>query len=121
MACDTDHDRHGIVTGSVGLMPPNHYLAVMIDYLYRNRPGWRADAAVGKTIVSSSIIDRVAADLGRKLFEVPVGFKWFVEGLIDGSLGFVGEESAGAIFLRRDGGAWATDKDGLIPGCSPAR
>ena len=116
MACDTDHDRHGIVAGSVGLMPPNHYLAVMIDYLYRNRPGWRADAAVGKTIVSSSIIDRVAADLGRKLFEVPVGFKWFVEGLISGSLGFVGEESAGATFLRRDGGAWATDKDGLIPG-----
>jgi len=100
----------------VGLMPPNHYLAVMIDYLYRNRPGWRADAAVGKTIVSSSIIDRVAADLGRKLYEVPVGFKWFVEGLISGSLGFVGEESAGATFLRRDGGAWATDKDGLIPG-----
>jgi phosphoglucomutase len=116
MACDTDHDRHGIVAGSVGLMPPNHYLAVMIDYLYRNRPGWRADAAVGKTIVSSSIIDRVATDLGRKLFEVPVGFKWFVEGLISGSLGFVGEESAGATFLRRDGGAWATDKDGLIPG-----
>jgi phosphoglucomutase len=116
MACDTDHDRHGIVAGSVGLMPPNHYLAVMIDYLYRNRPGWRGDAAVGKTIVSSSIIDRVAADLGRKLYEVPVGFKWFVGGLLDGSLGFVGEESAGATFLRRDGGAWATDKDGLIPG-----
>ncbi|MET0292715.1 MAG: alpha-D-glucose phosphate-specific phosphoglucomutase, partial [Steroidobacteraceae bacterium] len=114
-ACDTDHDRHGIVTGSVGLMPPNHYLAVMIDYLYRNRPQWRADAAVGKTIVSSSVIDRVAADLGRKLYEVPVGFKWFVDGLITGSLGFVGEESAGATFLRRDGGAWATDKDGLIP------
>lgn len=116
MACDTDHDRHGIVAGSVGLMPPNHYLAVMIDYLYRNRPGWRADAAVGKTIVSSSIIDRVTADLGRKLYEVPVGFKWFVEGLMSGSLGFVGEESAGATFLRRDGGPWATDKDGLIPG-----
>ena len=116
MACDTDHDRHGIVTGSVGLMPPNHYLAVMIDYLYRNRPGWRADAAVGKTIVSSSMIDRVTADLGRKLYEVPVGFKWFVEGLLSGALGFVGEESAGATFLRRDGGAWATDKDGLIPG-----
>ncbi len=116
MACDTDHDRHGIVAGSVGLMPPNHYLAVMIDYLYRNRPQWRADAAVGKTIVSSSVIDRVANDLGRKLFEVPVGFKWFVDGLITGELGFVGEESAGATFLRRDGGAWATDKDGLVPG-----
>ncbi len=115
-ACDTDHDRHGIVAGSVGLMPPNHYLAVMIDYLYRNRPGWRADAAVGKTIVSSSVIDRVAADLGRKLYEVPVGFKWFVDGLVTGTLGFVGEESAGASFLRRDGGAWATDKDGIIPG-----
>jgi len=115
-ACDTDHDRHGIVAASVGLMPPNHYLAVMIDYLYRNRPQWRSDAAVGKTIVSSSVIDRVAADLGRKLYEVPVGFKWFVDGLMDGSLGFVGEESAGATFLRRDGGAWATDKDGLIPG-----
>ncbi|RYD94666.1 MAG: alpha-D-glucose phosphate-specific phosphoglucomutase, partial [Sphingomonadales bacterium] len=116
MACDTDHDRHGIVTQSVGLLPPNHYLAVMIDYLYRNRPQWRPDAAVGKTIVSSSVIDRVAADLGRRLFEVPVGFKWFVDGLVDGTLGFVGEESAGASFLRRDGGAWATDKDGLIPG-----
>jgi phosphoglucomutase len=116
MACDTDHDRHGIVTGSVGLMPPNHYLAVMIDYLYRNRPQWRADAAVGKTIVSSSVIDRVANDLGRKLYEVPVGFKWFVDGLITGALGFVGEESAGATFLRRDGGVWATDKDGLVPG-----
>ena len=115
VACDTDHDRHGIVTGSVGLMPPNHYLAVMIDYLYRNRPQWRADAAVGKTIVSSSVIDRVTADLGRGLYEVPVGFKWFVDGLLDGSLGFVGEESAGASFLRRDGGAWATDKDGLVP------
>jgi phosphoglucomutase len=114
-ACDTDHDRHGIVAASVGLMQPNHYLAVMIDYLYRNRPQWRSDAAVGKTIVSSSVIDRVTADLGRRLFEVPVGFKWFVDGLIDGSLGFVGEESAGATFLRRDGGPWATDKDGLIP------
>ncbi|MEP7313880.1 MAG: phosphoglucomutase (alpha-D-glucose-1,6-bisphosphate-dependent) [Pseudomonadota bacterium] len=115
VACDTDHDRHGIVAGSVGLMPPNHYLAVMIDYLYRNRPQWRADAAVGKTIVSSSVIDRVTADLGRKLYEVPVGFKWFVDGLISGSLGFVGEESAGAAFLRRDGSAWVTDKDGLVP------
>ena len=116
VACDTDHDRHGVVTASVGLMPPNHYLAVMIDYLYRNRPQWRADAAVGKTIVSSSMIDRVTNDLGRKLYEVPVGFKWFVDGLVNGTLGFVGEESAGASFLRRDGGAWATDKDGLIPG-----
>ncbi len=115
VACDTDHDRHGIVTKSVGLMQPNHYLAVMIDYLYRNRPRWRDDAAVGKTIVSSGVIDRVAADLGRKLYEVPVGFKWFVDGLIDGSLGFVGEESAGASFLRIDGGPWATDKDGLAP------
>jgi phosphoglucomutase len=115
VACDTDHDRHGVVAGSVGLMPPNHYLAVMIDYLYRNRPQWRADAAVGKTIVSSSVIDRVTADLGRRLYEVPVGFKWFVDGLVNGSLGFVGEESAGASFLRRDGGAWATDKDGLVP------
>ena len=114
-ACDTDHDRHGIVAASVGLMPPNHYLAVMIDYLYRNRPQWRADAAVGKTIVSSSMIDRVTADLGRSLYEVPVGFKWFVEGLLSGSLGFVGEESAGATFLRRDGGVWATDKDGIVP------
>jgi phosphoglucomutase len=114
-ACDTDHDRHGIVAASVGLMPPNHYLAVMIDYLYRNRPQWRADAAIGKTIVSSSVIDRVAADLGRKLYEVPVGFKWFVDGLIGGTLGFVGEESAGASFLRRDGTAWSTDKDGLAP------
>ncbi len=96
-------------------MPPNHYLAVMIDYLYRNRPQWRADAAVGKTIVSSSMIDRVTADLGRSLYEVPVGFKWFVDGLLAGSLGFVGEESAGATFLRRDGGAWATDKDGIVP------
>jgi phosphoglucomutase len=115
-ACDTDHDRHGVVAASTGLMPPNHYLAVMIDYLYRNRPQWRADAAVGKTMVSSVMIDRVAADLGRRLHEVPVGFKWFVGGLMDGSLGFVGEESAGATFLRRDGGPWATDKDGLIPG-----
>ncbi|MEO6184734.1 MAG: phosphoglucomutase (alpha-D-glucose-1,6-bisphosphate-dependent) [Steroidobacteraceae bacterium] len=115
VACDTDHDRHGIVTGSVGLMPPNHYLAVMIDYLYRNRPQWRPDAAVGKTIVSSSVIDRVTADVGRGLYEVPVGFKWFVDGLMNGTLGFVGEESAGASFLRRDGSVWATDKDGLVP------
>lgn len=116
VACDTDHDRHGVVARSVGLMPPNHYLAVMIDYLYRNRPQWRADAAVGKTAVSSSVIDRITRELGRKLYEVPVGFKWFVGGLLDGSLGFVGEESAGASFLRHNGGAWATDKDGIIPG-----
>ena len=111
-ACDTDHDRHGIVTPS-GLMPPNHYLAVAIDYLFRNRPQWSASAAVGKTLVSSAMIDRVAARLGRKVLEVPVGFKWFVEGLIGGSLGFGGEESAGATFLRRDGTVWTTDKDGI--------
>jgi len=115
-ACDTDHDRHGIVARSVGLLNPNHYLAVAISYLYANRPGWRADAGVGKTLVSSSMIDRVAASLGRRLYEVPVGFKWFVEGLLDGSLGFGGEESAGASFQRRDGSVWTTDKDGLIPG-----
>ncbi|HYJ39851.1 MAG TPA: phosphoglucomutase (alpha-D-glucose-1,6-bisphosphate-dependent) [Steroidobacteraceae bacterium] len=114
-ACDTDHDRHGIVTRSAGLLPPNHYLAVSIDYLFRNRPGWRADAGIGKTVVSSQIIDHVAARLGRRLFEVPVGFKWFVDGLFDGSLGFVGEESAGASFLRRDGKVWTTDKDGIAP------
>src|SRR5690349_534795 len=114
-ACDTDHDRHGIVTRSAGLLPPNHYLAVSIDYLFRNRPGWRADAGVGKTVVSSQIIDHVVARLGRRLYEVPVGFKWFVEGLFDGSLGFVGEESAGASFLRQDGGVWTTDKDGIAP------
>lgn len=113
--CDPDHDRHGIVTRSSGLMPPNHYLSVAIDYLFRNRPGWRADAAVGKTLVSSGMIDRVAAKLGRRLLEVPVGFKWFVDGLVDGSLGFGGEESAGASFLRRDGSVWTTDKDGIIP------
>jgi phosphoglucomutase len=113
-ACDTDHDRHGVVSRSVGLLNPNHYLAAAISYLYRNRPGWRADAAVGKTLVSSSIIDRVVVDLGRKLVEVPVGFKWFVDGLIDGGLGFGGEESAGASFLRRDGSVWTTDKDGMI-------
>ncbi len=111
---DADADRHGIVTRDHGLMNPNHFLAVSIDYLYRNRAGWRADAAVGKTMVSSSIINRVVADLGRKLIEVPVGFKWFVPGLIDGSVGFGGEESAGASFLRLDGKAWSTDKDGLI-------
>ena len=115
-ANDTDHDRHGIVTPSAGLMNPNHYLAVAISYLYRNREGWAKDAAVGKTVVSSSMIDRVAKSLGRKLVEVPVGFKWFVDGLIGGSIGFGGEESAGASFLRRDGGVWTTDKDGIVPG-----
>jgi phosphoglucomutase len=110
---DADADRHGIVTSDQGLMNPNHFLAVSIDYLYRNRAGWSADAAVGKTMVSSGIIDRVVAKLGRKLIEVPVGFKWFVPGLIDGSVGFGGEESAGASFLRLDGKAWSTDKDGL--------
>jgi len=115
-ACDTDHDRHGIVTPSAGLMNPNHYLAVAIDYLFRHRLNWRADAGVGKTLVSSSMIDRVTASLGRRLIEVPVGFKWFVEGLLDGSLAFGGEESAGASFVRRDGLAWSTDKDGLIMG-----
>jgi phosphoglucomutase len=114
-ACDTDHDRHGIVAPSVGLIPPNHYLSVAINYLFRHRPDWNAGAAIGKTLVSSSMIDRVAAHLGRKLYEVPVGFKWFVEGLLDGSLGFGGEESAGASFLRRNGSVWSTDKDGLIP------
>lgn len=114
VACDTDHDRHGIVTPSTGLLPPNHYLSVCIDYLFRNRPGWGQGAAVGKTLVSSSIIDRVTARLQRTLYEVPVGFKWFVDGLLDGSLGFVGEESAGASFLRKDGSAWTTDKDGII-------
>ena len=115
-ACDTDHDRHGIVTRSVGLLPPNHYLSVCMHYLLQNRSGWRADAGIGKTVVSSSIIDRIAKKLGRRLYEVPVGFKWFVDGMFDGSLGFVGEESAGASFLRRDGGVWTTDKDGIIPG-----
>jgi phosphoglucomutase len=113
-ACDTDHDRHGIVAPSVGLLPPNHYLAVCIDYLFQHRPQWSANAAIGKTLVSSQMIDRVGARLGRKVYEVPVGFKWFVQGLTDGSLGFVGEESAGASFLRRDGSVWTTDKDGII-------
>jgi phosphoglucomutase len=112
-ACDTDHDRHGIVTASAGLMPPNHYLSVAVDYLFRERTGWRADAAVGKTVVSSAMIDRVAARLGKRLYEVPVGFKWYVAGLLDGSLGFGGEESAGASFNRFDGRAWSTDKDGI--------
>ncbi|PMC62592.1 phosphoglucomutase, alpha-D-glucose phosphate-specific [Corynebacterium xerosis] len=111
---DADADRHGIVTPDAGLMNPNHYLAVAIDYLFANRPGWAADTAVGKTLVSSSMVDRVVADLGRKLVEVPVGFKWFVPGLMDGSVGFGGEESAGASFLRHDGTVWSTDKDGLI-------
>jgi len=115
-ACDTDHDRHGVVTRSAGLLNPNHYLAVAISYLYANRPVWPKDAGIGKTLVSSSIIDRVAADLGRRLVEVPVGFKWFVDGLLDGGLGFGGEESAGASFLRRDGSVWTTDKDGIILG-----
>ena len=115
-ANDTDADRHGIVCPSSGLMNPNYYLAAAISYLYANRPQWRADSAVGKTAVSSAMIDRVAAKLGRKIVEVPVGFKWFSHGLIDGSLGFAGEESAGASFLRRDGSVWTTDKDGLIMG-----
>jgi phosphoglucomutase len=111
---DPDVDRHGIVTPSAGLLNPNHYLAVAIEYLFQHRPGWRADAAVGKTLVSSSMIDRVAAALGRRLAEVPVGFKWFVDGLLDGAYGFGGEESAGASFLRMDGTVWTTDKDGIL-------
>ena len=114
-AADTDHDRHGVVTKSSGLLQPNHYLSVMVSYLFGHRPTWRADAAVGKTVVSSSMIDRVTAKLSRRLDEVPVGFKYFVAGLLDGSLGFGGEESAGASFLRRDGTVWTTDKDGIIP------
>ena len=113
-ACDTDHDRHGIVTPGAGLLPPNHYLSVAIDYLFRHRPQWGTHAAVGKTVVSTRLIDRVAAKLKRRLYEVPVGFKWFSNGLLDGSLGFGGEESAGATFLRRDGSVWTTDKDGII-------
>jgi phosphoglucomutase len=116
-ACDTDHDRHGIVTSRAGLMNPNHYLTVAIAYLFQNnRPQWKPTAAIGKTLVSSSLIDRVARALGKRLLEVPVGFKWFVDGLLDGSLGFGGEESAGASFLRKNGGPWSTDKDGLIMG-----
>jgi phosphoglucomutase len=111
---DTDADRHGIVAKSTGLLNPNHYLSVAVGYLFQNRPGWRGDAAVGKTLVSTSMIERVAASLGRRVSEVPVGFKWFVDGLIDGSLGFAGEESAGASFLRRDGTVWTTDKDGIL-------
>jgi phosphoglucomutase len=114
-ACDTDHDRHGIVTRNTGLLPPNHYLSVAIFYLFQHRPKWDQGAAVGKTVVSSLMIDRVAAKLGRKLYETPVGFKWFVDGLLDGSLGFGGEESAGASFLRLDGSVWTTDKDGIVP------
>ena len=114
-ACDTDHDRHGIVTKSRGLMPANHYLSVAIDYLFSHRSGWRADAAVGKTVVSSAMIDRVGKRLKRAVYEVPVGFKWFVAGLVDGKLGFGGEESAGASFSRIDGQVWTTDKDGIVP------
>src|SRR5450631_4059875 len=114
-ACDTDHDRHGIVTASSGLMPPNHYLSTAIDYLFSHRSGWRADAAVGKTVVSSAMIDRVGLRLKRSVYEVPVGFKWFVTGLVDGKLGFGGEESAGASFSRIDGRVWTTDKDGIVP------
>jgi phosphoglucomutase len=114
-ASDTDADRHGIVSRSHGLLDPNHYLSVAISYLFANRPQWSQAVAVGKTVVSSSMIDRVVNELGRRLVEVPVGFKWFVEGLIDGSLGFGGEESSGATFLRRDGTVWTTDKDGLVP------
>jgi phosphoglucomutase len=113
--CDTDHDRHGIVTKGAGLLPPNHYLSVAISYLFRHRLQWHKEAAVGKTVVSSGMIDRVAAKLGRKLYEVPVGFKWFVDGLLDGTLGFGGEESAGASFSRLDGSVWTTDKDGIVP------
>ncbi|PZO10889.1 MAG: alpha-D-glucose phosphate-specific phosphoglucomutase [Lysobacteraceae bacterium] len=113
-ACDTDHDRHGVVAPSVGLLPANHYLSVAVDYLFQNRPQWSPEAAVGKTVVSSAMIDRVAARLGRQLMEVPVGFKWFADGLFDGSLGFGGEESAGASCLRRDGTVWTTDKDGIV-------
>ena len=114
-ACDTDHDRHGIVAPSTGLLPPNHYLAVAIDYLFQHRPRWDKHGMVGKTVVSSALIDRVTSRLGRALYEVPVGFKWFVEGLFDGTLGFGGEESAGASFSRIDGSVWTTDKDGIVP------
>jgi phosphoglucomutase len=114
-ACDTDHDRHGVVTRSSGLLPSNHYLAVMIDFLFRERKYWPSSLAIGKTVVSTALIDRVAGKAGRKLFETPVGFKWFAPGLFDGTLGFGGEESAGASFLRRDGTVWTTDKDGIVP------
>jgi phosphoglucomutase len=129
-ACDTDHDRHGIVTPTQGLLPPNHHLCAMIDHLFHHRPQWGTQAGIGKTVVSTQLIDCVAARLGRQVFEVPVGFKWFTAGLLDGSLGFAGEESAGASFLRRDGSAWTTDKDGItaallsaeitaVTGCDP--
>jgi phosphoglucomutase len=114
-ACDTDHDRHGVVSRSAGLMQANHYLSVMVDYLFRHRPQWADRASVGKTVVSSSLIDRVTERLGRRLYEVPVGFKWFADGLFDGSLGFGCEESAGASMLRHDGKVWTTDKDGIVP------
>jgi phosphoglucomutase len=114
-ACDPDHDRHGIVTTSAGLLPPNHYLAAAIDYLFGHRPRWNKNAGVGKTVVSTTMIDRVVTRRGRELYEVPVGFKWFVDGLLNGSLGFVGEESAGASFSRIDGTVWTTDKDGIVP------
>ncbi|HYL98359.1 MAG TPA: alpha-D-glucose phosphate-specific phosphoglucomutase, partial [Blastocatellia bacterium] len=113
--CDTDHDRHGVVTKSVGLLPANHYLSAAVFYLFQYRPNWRPETAIGKTVVTSQMIDRIAAKLERKLYDAPVGFKWFVEGLYDGSLGFGGEESAGASFLRRDGTVWTTDKDGIVP------
>ena len=115
LICDTDHDRHGIITRSAGLLPPNHYLSVAVFYLFQHRPKWSKDAAVGKTVVSSRMIDRITAALGRTLYEVPVGFKWFVDGLFDGSLGFGGEESAGVTFARLDGSVWTTDKDGIVP------
>ena len=115
-ACDTDHDRHGIVTRGSGLLAPNHYMAVMVEYLFGNRGSWKRGAGIGKTVVSTAMIDRLASRLGRQLYEVPVGFKWFADGLFDGSLGFSGEESAGATFLRRDGRVWTTDKDGIVPG-----
>ena len=115
-ACDPDHDRHGVVTRSAGLLAPNHYLAAAISYLFRHRPAWSASTGVGKTVVSSSMIDRVTAAVHRQLLEVPVGFKWFVDGLVAGTLGFAGEESAGAAFLRRNGTVWTTDKDGIILG-----
>ena len=114
-ACDTDHDRHGIVTRSGGLLAPNHYLSVAISYLFQHRPKWRKEAAVGKTVVSSQMIDRVTEKIGRKIYETPVGFKWFVDGLLEGSLGFGGEESAGASFARLNGAVWTTDKDGFVP------
>jgi phosphoglucomutase len=115
VACDTDHDRHGVVTRSAGLLPPNHYLAVAASYLFQNRPRWRKESAIGKTVVTSMMLDRVAGSIGRRVYETPVGFKWFVDGLLDGSLGFAGEESAGASFLMRDGLVWTTDKDGITP------